>query len=36
MKKILTLVLALALILSTCSGAFALNFTGELGNDLHV
>ena len=33
MKKLLTILLALALILSTCSGAFALNFTGELGNE---
>ena len=33
MKRILTLVLALVLAVSTCGSAFALNFTGELGNE---
>ena len=31
MKKLLAILLALAMLLGSCSGAFALNFTGELG-----
>ena len=33
MKKLLAILLALAMLLGSCSGAFALNFTGELGNE---
>ena len=33
MKRLLPFFLAVVMLISTCTGAFALNFTGELGNE---